>query len=48
VRDRSQRSEQARMTLEEFVKKISALLQDKPYIPLNLPRNLSERPQIMV
>jgi threonyl-tRNA synthetase len=48
VRDRSQRGEQARMTLEEFVKKLSAQLQDKPYIPLNLPRNLSDRPQIMV
>jgi threonyl-tRNA synthetase len=48
VRDRGQRGEQARMTLEEFVKKLSAQSQDKPYIPLNLPRNLSDRPQIMV
>jgi threonyl-tRNA synthetase len=48
VRDRSQRGEQVKMTLEEFVKKISIQLQDMPYIPLNLPRNLSDRPQIMV
>jgi threonyl-tRNA synthetase len=48
VRDRSQRGEQVRMTLEDFVKKISTQLQDTPYIPMNLPRNLSDRPQIMV
>ena len=48
VRDRQQRGRQIRMTLEEFVKKISAQLQGKPYIPLNLPKNLSDRPQIMV
>jgi threonyl-tRNA synthetase len=48
VRERSRRGEQARMTLEEFVKKVSVQLQDKPYIPLNLPKNLSDRPQIMV
>ena len=48
VRDRQKRGRQTRMTLEEFVKKITAQLQGKPYIPLNLPRNLSERPQIMV
>jgi threonyl-tRNA synthetase len=48
VRDRQQRGRQIRMTPEEFVKKISAQLQGKPYIPLNLPKNLSDRPQIMV
>jgi threonyl-tRNA synthetase len=48
VRDRQQRGRQIRMTLEEFVKKLSAQLQGKPYIPLNLPKNLSDRPQIMV
>jgi threonyl-tRNA synthetase len=48
VRDRSQRGEQVRITLDDFVKKISIQLQDMPYIPLNLPRNLSGRPQIMV
>jgi threonyl-tRNA synthetase len=48
VRDRQHKGGQARMTLEEFIKKISAQLQGKPYIPLNLPKNLSDRPQIMV
>jgi threonyl-tRNA synthetase len=48
VRDRHHRGGQARMTLDEFVKKISAQLQGKPYIPINLPRNLSDRPQILV
>jgi threonyl-tRNA synthetase len=48
VRDRSHRGEQVRMTLDEFVRKVSAQLQDKPYVPLNLPKNLSDRPQIMV
>jgi threonyl-tRNA synthetase len=48
VRYRHHRGEHARMTLEEFVKKISAQLQGKPYIPLNLPKKLSDRPQIMV
>ena len=48
VRDRQHKGGQARMTLEEFIKRISAQLQSKPYIPLNLPKNLSDRPQIMV
>jgi threonyl-tRNA synthetase len=48
VRDRNNKGEQVRMTLDEFVKEISAQVHDKPYIPLNLPRNLSDRPQIMV
>ena len=48
VRNRHHRGEQTRMTLEELVKQISAQLQGKPYLPLNLPKNLSDRPQIMV
>ena len=48
VRDRHHKGGQVRMTLDEFVKKISAELQGKPYIPLNLPKHLSDRPQIMV
>ena len=48
VRDRQHKGGQALMTLEEFIKKISTQLQGKPYIPLNLPKNLSDRPQIMV
>jgi threonyl-tRNA synthetase len=48
VRDRQHKGEQTKMTLDEFVGKISTQLQDKPYIPLNLPKFLSKRPQIMV
>jgi threonyl-tRNA synthetase len=48
VRDRDQRSKQVQMTLEELAMQICAQLHDKPYHPPNLPRNLSERPQIMV
>jgi threonyl-tRNA synthetase len=47
VRDRQHKGGQAQMTLGAFIKKISAELQGKPYIPLNLPKNLSDRPQIM-
>ena len=47
VRDRQQKGGQVRMTLEEFIEKISAQLQGKPYIPLNLPKLMSDRPQIM-
>jgi threonyl-tRNA synthetase len=48
VRDRDFKSKQVRMTLEELVAQICSQLHDKPYLALNLPRNLSERPQIMV
>jgi threonyl-tRNA synthetase len=48
VRDRDLQSNQVQMTLEELIAKIRAQLRDKPYIPLSLARNLSERPQIMV
>jgi threonyl-tRNA synthetase len=48
VRDRDLRSKQARLTLEELIAQICSQLRDMAYLPLNLPRNLSERPQIMV
>jgi len=48
VRDRQHKGVQFKMTLDEFVGKISTQLQDKPYIPLSLPKYLSNRPQIMV
>jgi threonyl-tRNA synthetase len=48
VRDRDSRSNQLRMTLEELVAEIFCKMQDKSYLPLSLPRNVSERPQIMV
>jgi threonyl-tRNA synthetase len=48
VRDRDSRSNQPQMTLEELVAEIFYKMQDKSYLPLSLPRNISERPQIMV
>jgi len=48
VRDRDFRSKQVQMTLEELVAQICSQLHNKTYLPLNLPKNLSERPQIMV
>jgi threonyl-tRNA synthetase len=47
VRDREFRSKQVQMTLEELVVQINSQLHGKTYLPLNLPRNLSKRPQIM-
>jgi threonyl-tRNA synthetase len=47
IRDRDLRK-QVQMTLKELVDEISSQLYDKAYLPLNLPKNLSERPQIMV
>jgi threonyl-tRNA synthetase len=48
VRDRDSRSNQPQMTLEELVAEIFYKMQDKSYLPLSLPRNISERPHIMV
>ena len=48
VRDRDFRSKQVEMTLDELETQIGSQLRDKPYLPLNLPKNLSGRPQIMV
>jgi threonyl-tRNA synthetase len=48
IRDRDSRSNQVQMTLEELVAEICYEMHDKSYLPLNLPRNISERPQIMV
>jgi threonyl-tRNA synthetase len=48
IRDRDSRSNQLQMTLEELVAEIFYKIQDKYYLPLGLPRNISERPQIMV
>jgi threonyl-tRNA synthetase len=48
VRDRNFRSKQVQMTLEKFIALLRSELHDKVYLPLNLPRNLSQRPQIMV
>lgn len=46
VRDRMS-GNQYKSTLEELIFKIKLNVQDKPYMPLNLPKYLSKRPQIM-
>ncbi len=47
VRDRNE-GRQREMSLRELVHEIQAQTKGKPYLPLNLPRYLSIRPQIMV
>jgi threonyl-tRNA synthetase len=47
VRDRNQ-GEQRKMMLAQLGDEINSLTNGKPYIPLNLPPYLSNRPQIMV
>lgn len=48
VRDRDSKSKQVQMNLEELIAQIYSQLHGKAYLPLNLPKNLSERPQITV
>ena len=47
VRDRLG-GKQREMTVQELVVEIQSQTKDKPYLPLNLPKYLSVRPQIMV
>ncbi|HKX82146.1 MAG TPA: His/Gly/Thr/Pro-type tRNA ligase C-terminal domain-containing protein, partial [Nitrososphaera sp.] len=47
VRDRLE-GEQREMTVPELVGEIQAQTKNKPFLPLNLPKYLSIRPQIMV
>jgi threonyl-tRNA synthetase len=47
VRDRNE-GKQREIRLQELVNEINAQTKGKPYLPLNLPRYLSNRPQIMV
>jgi threonyl-tRNA synthetase len=47
IRDRNE-GKQREITLQELAGEISAQTKDKPYLPLNLPKFLSHRPQIMV
>ena len=47
VRDRIQRK-QHEVILQELADEINDQTKDKPYLPLNLPKYLSKRPQIMV
>ena len=48
VRDRNEKIQRKDVKLEELVNEIKNQTNDKPYLPLNLPKNLSTRPQIMV
>ena len=47
VRDRLE-GKQREMTVPELVGEIQAQIKNKPFLPLNLPKYLSIRPQIMV
>jgi threonyl-tRNA synthetase len=48
VRDRNEKKQRQDVKLEELVKEIKSQTNNKPYLPLNLPKYLSNRPQIMV
>lgn len=48
VRDRNGKKQRQDVKLEELISEIKSQTDNKPYLPLNLPRNLSNRPQIMV
>src|SRR6266540_2935591 len=45
VRDREAKN-QYNISIEELIKRITSLLTERPYLPLNLPVRLSERPKI--
>jgi threonyl-tRNA synthetase len=47
VRDRNQ-GKQREMTLDQLIDEIRSFINGRPYLPLNLPAHLSNRPQIMV
>jgi threonyl-tRNA synthetase len=47
VRDRNE-GKQREITLQELAEEINTQTKGKPYLPLNLPKFLSHRPQIMV
>jgi threonyl-tRNA synthetase len=48
VRDRNEKKQRQDVKLEELVNEIKSQTNNKPYLPLNLPKYLSNRPQIMV
>src|SRR5215204_5467190 len=48
LRDRNEKKQRQDVKLEELISEIKSQTNNKPYLPLNLPRNLSNRPQIMV
>ena len=47
IRDRNQ-GKQREMTLDQLIDEIRSFINGRPYLPLNLPAYLSNRPQIMV
>jgi threonyl-tRNA synthetase len=47
VRDRAA-GKQREMQLQELIDEVKAQTKDKPFLPLNMPKYLSARPQIMV
>ena len=47
VRDRMEGSKQREMTVQQLIDEIKAQVKEKPYLPLNLPKYVSVRPQIM-
>jgi threonyl-tRNA synthetase len=47
VRDRNE-GRQREIALQELAQEIKTQTKGKPYLPLNLPKFLSHRPQIMV
>ena len=47
IRDRNEKKQREGVELEELVNEIKSQTKDKPYLPLNLPKNLTNRPQIM-
>jgi threonyl-tRNA synthetase len=47
VRDRIEGTHR-KVTLEDLANEVQVQTKDKPYLPINLPRNLSQRPQIMI
>ena len=48
VRDRNEKKQRNDVKMEDLVNEIKIQTNSKPYLPLNLPKNLSNRPQIMV
>ena len=47
IRDRKT-GKQIESNIEELIESVRSEIRDKPFMPLNLPKYLSKRPQIMV
>ena len=48
IRDREEKKQRKDVILDDLIKEIKNQTNNMPYLPLNLPKNLSNRPQIMV